>query len=397
MNKILIIVIGFVLAGCLSTPKIDNWQPITEENAKKLVDHDDDGVIMARDTCDLTTTGRDVDNDGCSPESTKDVLFEHNVDFLQGKTELLGSQVPEFNYFIESLDKSEKWNILIQGYTHNSGDMLYNKVMAKRRMTWVAKQISSQLGEDLNDIKSRLLDGEKVSEESTSASVSEDATDDADNDGVLDSQDKCENSDYRYVVDLHGCTAYENKLTTHTLTVRYPRGSAAIDPIYEPKVKELADYIAKYDVEKVDVFGHTSAPGSAKFNQRLSEKRAKSVVKMLIDEYGVDAKKLTPIGKGESELLETAQTKQANVLNRRVEITLSETLKVEIKRNLGIADADELNRRVVVFAQSSQLEFKDRWHIFIMENKKNNEQAVGSDASEWEYQDIDENSEAAGW
>ncbi|WP_159084138.1 OmpA family protein [Saccharobesus litoralis] len=398
-NSSLIIIISLSLFGCLSTPEIDQWQPISEQSAKRLIDHDDDGVIMARDLCDGTTLGRDVSNDGCSPESTKDVYFEHHIDFQQGLTSLHGSMDDEFNAFLSTLDKSQKWNILVQGYTHKDGDMLYNKVMAKRRMAYVAERVSQTLGSELNDIRSRLLDGEKVSEETTSEVIKANTPDDEDNDGVLDNLDQCPGSDYKYLVDTKGCTAFENRLVTHTLTVRYPRGSATIDPMYNDKVKELADYIANYNVEKVEVFGHTSAPGSAAFNQKLSEKRAKSVVEMLVKEYGVDRKILVPIGKGESELLEKTQTKQANTLNRRVEITLSETLRVERKRDLGIADADELNRRVVVYAQSSQLQFKDRWHIFIMENPaeiQEQENTAGGDASGWEF-DEEDAAEASGW
>lgn len=65
------------------------------------------------------------------------------------------------------------------------------------------------------------------------------------------------------------------------------------------------------------VVGHTDATGSAGYNQRLSEKRAKAVRDFLIGN-GIDGSRLQMIGCGESMLLD-ADAPEADA-NRRVEI-----------------------------------------------------------------------------
>ena len=49
------------------------------------------------------------------------------------------------------------------------------------------------------------------------------------------------------------------------------------------------------------MFSHTDSRSSAKYNQVLSENRAKAVYKFLVEEKGIDARRIQPIGKGEAE------------------------------------------------------------------------------------------------
>ena len=66
-----------------------------------------------------------------------------------------------------------------------------------------------------------------------------------------------------------------------------------------------------------EIGGHTDASGSAKYNQRLSEKRAASVVDYLLAK-GVRRERLTWIGHGEEQLFDPARPKSG--ANRRVEV-----------------------------------------------------------------------------
>ena len=46
------------------------------------------------------------------------------------------------------------------------------------------------------------------------------------------------------------------------------------------------------------ISGYASPEGNADFNQKLSEKRAKAVKKILVDKYGINADRITTEGKG---------------------------------------------------------------------------------------------------
>ncbi len=64
--------------------------------------------------------------------------------------------------------------------------------------------------------------------------------------------------------------------------------------------------------------GHTDASGSANYNQSLSEQRAGSVRRYLVDSYGIASRDLRAVGLGETELYD--ERRPESELNRRVRI-----------------------------------------------------------------------------
>ena len=75
---------------------------------------------------------------------------------------------------------------------------------------------------------------------------------------------------------------------------------------------------------KIEIGGHTSSPGSAATNQKLSEARANAVRNYLIEKYSIDPKRLTHKGYGENFPVATNTTAAGRALNRRMEIKVIE-------------------------------------------------------------------------
>ncbi|MGE0738576.1 OmpA family protein [Sulfurimonas sp.] len=71
--------------------------------------------------------------------------------------------------------------------------------------------------------------------------------------------------------------------------------------------------------QSVMIIGHTDSDGSDEFNQKLSEKRAKTIAE-LFNKNGVDLNKMYYKGAGESEPLVLNNTNEGKAKNRRVEI-----------------------------------------------------------------------------
>jgi len=67
------------------------------------------------------------------------------------------------------------------------------------------------------------------------------------------------------------------------------------------------------------VVGHTDSTGNENLNMRLSLRRAKSVKSYLVKQ-GVDAGRITTMGKGSANPIADNETKAGRALNRRVEI-----------------------------------------------------------------------------
>jgi outer membrane protein OmpA-like peptidoglycan-associated protein len=69
---------------------------------------------------------------------------------------------------------------------------------------------------------------------------------------------------------------------------------------------------------RIEIRGHTDGHGSAEYNQRLSENRAKAVVDYLVSK-GIDPKRLHYKGYGKSQPVDTNTTDEGRAHNRRVE------------------------------------------------------------------------------
>ncbi len=91
------------------------------------------------------------------------------------------------------------------------------------------------------------------------------------------------------------------------------RGQATVD--------KLAAILKKYPKVKVEIAGHTDSDGSAEFNQKLSQARVETVKEELISQ-GVESKRLTAKGYGESKPLVPNTTDENKQKNRRVEINI---------------------------------------------------------------------------
>lgn len=161
---------------------------------------------------------------------------------------------------------------------------------------------------------------------------------DEDNDGVCDQWDKCPGTPAGYKVDGSGCpldsdgdgvvdTEDEcptipgpptNKgcpeaetvvsagqiatlLTDAIQGIEFDYDSDKIRSVSYSKLDNAAEVIVKHANYSFWVEGHTDAAGSDAYNQKLSERRAASVVRYLVNK-GVNANQLFPIGKGESDL-----------------------------------------------------------------------------------------------
>jgi len=69
---------------------------------------------------------------------------------------------------------------------------------------------------------------------------------------------------------------------------------------------------------KVNITGNADKTGSEKFNTELGQKRADTVKDVLVNQYGIDASRLTTATKGKSDLLNS----KTNSVNRRVDFSV---------------------------------------------------------------------------
>ena len=139
---------------------------------------------------------------------------------------------------------------------------------------------------------------------------------DSDNDGILNVNDICPNTPLNTTVNNDGCPK------TLALDVNFENNSDKIKTESEEHISKYADFLKKHTNYSAKIVGFTDSKGSESYNQKLSKKRAESVVKDL-ELRGVNTKQLSSFGAGEKDPIATNDTPEGRAQNRRIEAILT--------------------------------------------------------------------------
>jgi len=191
-------------------------------------------------------------------------------------------------------------------------------------------------------------DGDGVPDEldkcpNTPAGVAVDATGcplDSDGDGIPDYLDECPHSpkgakvlpngcalvgDCRKPrpgeqVDGNGCAVQQSFILKG---VKFEFDSDRLTKEAQAILDQVAQTLQAYPNVNTEVAGHTDNIGSDSYNLGLSERRAISVKKYLV-EHGVNGNRLRPVGYGETRPIDSNETETGRENNRRVELSVVE-------------------------------------------------------------------------
>lgn len=89
-----------------------------------------------------------------------------------------------------------------------------------------------------------------------------------------------------------------------------------------PELDRFASIMETNPTMQVEIAGHTDDRGSDAYNLKLSDNRAESVVRYLLDAHKLDPKRISAQGYGEKKPIATNETDEGRQLNRRVEIVI---------------------------------------------------------------------------
>lgn len=107
------------------------------------------------------------------------------------------------------------------------------------------------------------------------------------------------------------------------LDVLFDFDSAQIKTGYHNKINALAEFLKQNPNAVVFLASHTDSKGTSAYNLKLSQARAESVKQLLIQNYGIEAIRITSKGLGETQPIDSNDTEQGRQNNRRVEATVS--------------------------------------------------------------------------
>jgi len=112
-----------------------------------------------------------------------------------------------------------------------------------------------------------------------------------------------------------------NKIVLRNIFFDFGKSTLRAESIYELTL--MVDLLKEMPKLKIEISGHTDNIGSATYNQKLSEDRAKVVVDYLISK-GIAASRLTYKGYGLEQPIATNDTEKGRQLNRRTEFKVIE-------------------------------------------------------------------------
>ncbi len=141
---------------------------------------------------------------------------------------------------------------------------------------------------------------------------------DSDGDGVYDYADLCLNTPSGFKVNADGCMLKRAKEVSFDLSLRFALDSAKVEGFDQDAVTKVVTYLRDHSDATVIIEGHTDSSGNDAYNKNLSERRASAVAKMLTEQYGIAANRLSSAGYGEERPIADNNTAEGRAANRRV-------------------------------------------------------------------------------
>jgi outer membrane protein OmpA-like peptidoglycan-associated protein len=151
---------------------------------------------------------------------------------------------------------------------------------------------------------------------------------DRDGDGIIDRDDACPDAFGEHNADpsKNGCPAarVEQGQIKILERIEFKTNSAELlaesTPVLEAVQKVLSEHP---DIAQLSVEGHTDNVGSASYNDRLSQRRAESVVQWLV-KHGIARSRLQAHGFGLHKPIDSNDTPEGRERNRRVEFHIQD-------------------------------------------------------------------------
>jgi outer membrane protein OmpA-like peptidoglycan-associated protein len=164
---------------------------------------------------------------------------------------------------------------------------------------------------------------------------------DSDGDGIPDYADICMDTPFGVAVKPDGCDrklmvakngsekkiqqaadkiVQDHKEIAHKFeNVLFDFDRYELKPQYHSVLDEAVAMLSQYPATKVEIQGYTDNIGTAEYNQRLSEKRARAVKNYFVHK-GVEGDRLFPKGFGFMTNVASNEDETGRALNRRVEL-----------------------------------------------------------------------------
>lgn len=118
--------------------------------------------------------------------------------------------------------------------------------------------------------------------------------------------------------EIDGALAIDGRVALYGILFDLDQDTMRADS--QPQLEEIAALLKNSPTLQVLIVGHTDAQGSLQYNRDLSMRRARSIVKVLAEEYGIEPHRLTAEGVGMASPVASNRSEEGRAKNRRVEL-----------------------------------------------------------------------------
>ncbi|MBA3713849.1 MAG: OmpA family protein [Pyrinomonadaceae bacterium] len=212
----------------------------------------------------------------------------------------------------------------VEGRGDASGQLVANKV----RFTDTELRVARSIGARVDPVESRVGTAEnrigQVEQNSQRLSGQLEelaAVSNAARGGAKAAQDTADSAIAGVNATNERISALDDYVPQQSVAVNFKVGSAVLQPEGKTQLDEIAKQAASAKGYVLEVGGFASADGSTEANRKLSQRRADSVIRYLVENHNIPLRRIiTPYGYGEAQAVADNTTKEGRQQNRRVEV-----------------------------------------------------------------------------
>ncbi|HEY6872681.1 MAG TPA: OmpA family protein [Geobacteraceae bacterium] len=237
-----------------------------------------------------------------------------HIEFDVGSTQVR----PEFYRDLDMLGDFMKQNptttAVIEGHTDNVGSFEANMKVSKRRAETVVDYLAQRFGIERSRLSAKGYGSTRP--------VADNATDEG----------KERNRRIEAIIDcpLEVREALPPQLPAQlcvSLQVEFDTGKTDIKPRYHNEIARVGDFMKKNPTTTAVIEGHTDNVGGYAYNMKLSQMRAESVVRYLVQHFGIERSRLSAKGYGYTRRIAYNTTPEGRQKNRRINAIIDCVIK----------------------------------------------------------------------
>ncbi|UTW60898.1 OmpA family protein [bacterium SCSIO 12741] len=228
------------------------------------------------------------------------------INLLGGK-----SKTEEQPYYIDEGRKEKLNQVLVDGFE-------YDGFTTKMQCTWLVEPFQKyHLKIAVGDVGDAIFDSGVFIEAGSFSSFKDTMPED-----FVDYPDLSQILNFDSIFGIFPDTELiENPSPFQLTTIYFDSDEYRLVDTAKSYLTQLAEYLKKETDWKAEIWGYTDADGGVNHNQKLSEKRAKSVQRFLVDQ-GIHFSRMTYRGLNYTHAVGDNATQKGKAQNRRVEIIL---------------------------------------------------------------------------